>query len=127
MMAGRISFNMVFLCIFVIAERSEAIHGTTERLDCFVASLLAMTVLSQMYSGDDEVDALMPMNGMMNAAEAISHQVTAQQRAARWRGTPHPSRPAGSRDDDQRMKMMRRQDGALRACQMHHVEHASCG
>jgi hypothetical protein len=46
-----------------------------QRLDCFVASLLAMTVLSQVQGGDNEVDGLDPDEWNDDAADAIDHQV----------------------------------------------------
>ncbi len=73
-MAGRISFNMV-VSPNVFRERSEATHGTAKRLDCFVASLLAMTVLNQVQGGDDEVDGLDADEWNDDAADAVDHQV----------------------------------------------------
>src|ERR1700692_263099 len=116
-MAGRISFNMVSLLYFRYFERSEAIHKTTERLDCFVASLLAMTaVLSQMQGGDDEVDGLDADKGNDDAAGAVDHQVAAQQRAGPDGAIRHALQGQRNQpDDDQRVEDDRRQDRALRA------------
>ena len=67
--------------------------------------------------------ALMPMNGMIYAADAVDQQVSAQQR-------PRPDRTKGDalqgqrdqRDYDQRIKDDRRQDRALGVCKVHDIE-----
>src|ERR1700728_3900915 len=116
MMAGRISFNMMSLLsspFRLCEERSdEAIHSSLVAMDCFAP--LAMTVLSQLsqvQGGDHEVDGLDADKGNDDAAEAVDHQVTAQQRA----GTDGPIRHAlqgewNQPDDDQRVEDDRRQD-----------------
>src|SRR5260370_25474376 len=80
-MAGRISLSMVNLHYSFPSLRG-AERGSNPffrgPMDCFAA--LAMTGLGQMQCGDDEVDRLDADKGNHDAAEAIDHQVTAQQR-----------------------------------------------
>ncbi|GCC46831.1 hypothetical protein chiPu_0030700, partial [Chiloscyllium punctatum] len=95
-------------------------------MDCFVASLLAMTatLLSQAQGGDDEVDRLDADERNDDATQAIDHQVAAEQRAGADRAILDAlQRQRDQRDDDQRVEDDRRQDRALRAGQVHDVEH----
>ncbi len=61
--------------ISVIASEAKQSIEQEKELDCFVASLLAMTGLGQVQGGDDEVDGLDADKGNDDAADAVDHQV----------------------------------------------------
>src|SRR5947209_14097891 len=110
-MAGRISLSMLGLQFLssLRAKRSNPGSFGGVSLDCFLASLLAMTGLGQVQGNNDEVDRLDADEGNGDTAKPIDQQVASQQRAGTNRTIGNAfQRERNQPDDDQRVEDDRR-------------------
>src|SRR4029079_6593586 len=84
---------------------------------------MRLSCLGEVQGRDQEVDGLDADEWNEDAAKPVDQEIAAEQRAGADRPISEGlKRHRDERNDDQRIEDDRREDRALRGCEMHHVQ-----